>query len=78
MEDELILSEENQLKLSSILKKMQDNKESQQDIDYITSEFKRERGEKMTAGTQEAKKKYWQLSITIGRISFGFYIQRLL
>lgn len=57
MEDELILSEENQLKLSSILKKMQDNKESQQDIDYITSEFKRERGEKMTAGTQETKKK---------------------
>lgn len=57
MEDELILSEENQVKLSSILKKMQDNKESQQDIDYITSEFKRERGEKMTAGTQETKKK---------------------
>lgn len=57
MEDELILSEENQVKLSSILKKMQDNKESQQDIDYITSEFKRERGEKMTAGTQESKKK---------------------
>jgi hypothetical protein len=57
MEDELILSEENQVKLSSIIKKMQDNKESQQDIDYITSEFKRERGEKMTAETQESKKK---------------------
>jgi hypothetical protein len=57
MEDELILSEENQVKLSSIIKKMQDNKESQQNIDYITSEFKRERGEKMTAETQESKKK---------------------
>ena len=57
MEDELILSEENQVKLSGIIKKMQDNKESQQDIDYITSEFKRERGEKMAAGTQESKKK---------------------
>jgi len=57
MEDELILSEENQVKLSSILKKMRDNKESQQNIDYITSEFKRERGEKMTAETQESKKK---------------------
>ena len=57
MEDELILSEENQVKLSGIIKKMQDNKESQQNIDYITSEFKRERGEKMAAGTQESKKK---------------------
>ena len=57
MEDELILSEENQVKLSSIIKKMQDNKESQQDIDYITSEFKRERGEKIAAETQESKKK---------------------
>ena len=57
MEDELILSEENQVKLSGIIKKMQDNKESQQNIDYIISEFKRERGEKMAAGTQESKKK---------------------